>query len=165
MAKSKEMTITGWLRDHWDEFENDPDRRAACLKAFRSAKIRVTEKSILDAHGRLARRGRVATVLSDAPEDDLIPAEQIFCKIDIPSRVRDFLGTVVKGGFIRDDRLRARLNVSQTEWRNVRNLAEFQDNIFTFLDSTRNNSKVTVWGNKETVRRARATVSLGRYEA
>jgi len=165
VAKSKEMTITGWLRDHWDEFENSPDRRAACLKAFRSAKIRVTEKSVCDAHGRLSRKGRVTSALSDAPEDDLIPADQIFSKIDIPARVRDFLKSVVRGCFIRDDRLRGRLNVSQAEWRNIRNLDEFKDNIFTFLDSTKNNSKVTVWGNKETVRRARATVSLGRYEA
>ena len=157
--------INEWLRRHWDEYETRDERLAACAKAFKKSSGRLTKKSFSDAHSRISREKRTASAPSCEVPSDLIPAEKIFEKIDIPARIRDFLSLVVKSGFIADDRLRDRLNVSRTEWRNVRNLEEFKDNVFTFLDSTQNNRRITVWGNKETVRRARATVSLGRYEA
>jgi hypothetical protein len=129
----------------------------------------VTAKQVRDAYSRIVRKGNLQPTAGNTVEDDiagdLIPSNEIFAKVDILGRVREFIADKLADKFIRDDRLRRRLKVSQSDWREIRQMDEFRDNIFVFLDADRLNRRTTVWGSKSMVSQARATVNMGRYES
>lgn len=166
--RGKHLGIAGWLREHWDDYGDDH----RLLKKACARTLGLTPKQARDAYSRVIRSSDQPVAEVDRPpiclegvEADLIPADTIIKKVDVIGRIRDFIHDVLGDKFIKDDRLRRRLGVSQADWREIRQVDEFQDNIFTFFDTDRGNRRVVVWGSNDMVRKAKSTVNMGRYES
>ena len=93
---------------------------------------------------------------------DIMQPDEFISGIDIVKQVVEFLNIEVKDGYIEDEKLRRRFEISIGKWKEIKNLPIFGERMFIYTKPT--GQKATVWSSKKGIKTARETISLARYE-
>lgn len=171
------MTIKEWLNEHRDEYKND---RSGGIKkcaeelgiALKSVQNKVPNiwpagefKNVNGRTNRLKTENQPKIKTSNYAHDvkkDIIDADNFINSVDIVKQIMNFLNDEVKDGYIDDEKLRRRFEISTGKWREVQRLPIFEGRIFTY--NRPNGSKATVWSSKKGISLAKNTISMARYE-
>ena len=153
------MTARKWLIANRDLYS---DRRQWIKDSAKT--LSQSEKSVATKANQhqLWNKERVRMTKSDECGKDIIPAEDFLNDIDIVKKVLDFLNETVADSYIEDDKLRRKLDISQSRWRQMTQLPPFENRSITY--DCGGGRKKTVWSSEEGIEAARQRISMARYD-
>ena len=149
-------SIKTWLIQNRDKYTDRKQYINDCIKELNVRRGSVLFKS------RFIWPAKEKVVIDKDSEKDIIDPKSFIAEIDIVDKVHKFLDAVVKDGYIEDEKLRKRFDISRTRWKELVRLPIFEDHILTY--DCGNARKQTVWSSKEGIQIVRSTVSMARYD-
>ncbi len=158
------MNIRQWLTESQDKYKDD---RIGGMKACAEA-LNVSFKSVqnMAAHvWPLWEKNKDQTLSLDiksGKSKDIIQPEEFIDSIDVIKHIMDFLNSEVKDGTIEDERLRRRFEIGISKWNEIKRLPIWEGRIFPY--TRKDGAKAIVWSSVKTIKRAKETISMTRYE-
>ena len=148
-------TIREWLTEN----RNNYDDRTRWMKDC-AGKLNVSFKSVRNVAAQVwsCRDKVVGRKISS----DVMRPDEFLSSVDVVKHIMDFLDTEVKDGYIEDEKLRRRFEMSISKWNEIKRLVIWDERKFVYIKP--NGSKATVWSSAHGIELARKTISMARYE-
>lgn len=155
----EKMTARQWLVAHRDKYTDKQQWIKDCADILNQSEKSVASKA--NYHQLWGKEESLSMPITECGKD-IIPAEDFLNDIDIVKKVLDFLNDTVKDAYVEDDKLRRRLDISQTRWRQMVQLPPFESRSITY--DCGGGRKKTVWSSEKGIESARQRISMARYD-
>ncbi len=164
------VTIRQWLIENKDKYQDDRiNGIKACAKDLNVSIKAIQNKAVgWNAQGMhyspVSSSGLIpyGSISKKVNKKDIMQPEDFLAGIDIVKHIMDFLNDELKDGYIEDEKLRRRFEISITRWNEIKRLPIWEGRVFPY--TRRDGTKATVWSSIKGIKKARATISMTRYE-
>lgn len=166
------MTIGQWLTENQDKYKDDRINGVkACAEAVGVSIKAVQNKAVgWNMQGKVIHNRPISSpglisyggIPKKGNKKDIMQPEDFLAGIDIVQHIMDFLNDELKDGYIEDEKLRRRFEISTTRWNEIKRLPVWDGRIFPY--SRKDGAKATVWSSSKGIKKAKATISMTRYE-